>query len=66
MQQLREFVKSNNIRYPAVVLDSSEGDYKTIMTNTDLNACAGDPKALVEELTKRGVISGQGVGSSSL
>jgi len=56
-QSVKDFVKSNGIRYPAVLLDGSDGSYITIMTNTDLNACAGDPKVLVGELYKKNILS---------
>lgn len=52
-----DFVKSNGIRYPAILLDASDGSYTIIMTNKDLNACASDPKALVEELHKKDILS---------
>lgn len=63
---LKEYVKSTNLRYPAVVLDAGNASYTNIMTNQDLNACGGDPKALVEELQKKDVLSSQKAGSSSL
>lgn len=54
---LQEYVKANGIRYPAVVLNDGGSSYSSIMTNQDLNACAGDPKALVEELRKKDLLS---------
>lgn len=55
---LKGFVKSNGIRYPAVVLGTAGGSYTTIMTSADLNACAGEPKALVNELYKKDILPG--------
>ncbi len=65
-QSLKGFVQSNGIRYPAVIVDAGEGDYATIMTSSDLNACAGDPKSMVAELYKQNVLPGKNTGSSSL
>lgn len=65
-ESLKDYVKSSNLRYPAVVLDAGDAKYTSIMTNQELNACGGDPKALVAELQKRDVLSGKGPGSSSL
>lgn len=64
-QGVKDFVKSSGIRYPAVLLDGSDGSYTTIMTNTDLNACGGDPNALVQELYKKDVLSDEKTGSLS-
>lgn len=65
-KSVQDYVKTNGIRYPAVLLGEGDASYSSIMTNQDLNACSGDPKALVEELHKKGIISGKGAGSSSL
>lgn len=64
--QLKEYIRLNKIRYPAVVLDSSDGSYTTVMTSADLNACAGDPNALLEELQKKDVLLGRNIGTTSL
>lgn len=48
------------------MLEADDGAYKTIMTSTDLNACGGDPQALVDDLIKKGILSGNSTGSSSL
>lgn len=63
---LGDYVKTNGIRYPAVLLGEGDAGFNSIMTNQDLNACAGDPKALVEELQKKEIISSKKNGSSSL
>lgn len=48
------------------MLEANDGAYETIMTSADLNACGGDPQALVSDLFKKGVLSGKPAGSSSL
>lgn len=63
---LKDYIKSTNLRYPAVVLDTGDASYRNIMTNQDLNACGGDPMALVEELQKKDVLLSKETGSSSL
>ncbi|KAK5937492.1 hypothetical protein PMZ80_010110 [Knufia obscura] len=56
---LKDFVNSSGLRYPAVVLDSGSDSFTTVMTSADLNACGGDPKALVNELYKKDVLTGK-------
>lgn len=63
---VEEYVKTNGIRYPAVLLGEGDASFSSIMTNQDLNACAGDPKALVEELQKKEILPSRKDGSSSL
>lgn len=57
LEQLREYLKLNGIRYPAVLLGSGDNSYTTVMTSSDLNACAGDPKALTEKLRQENVLT---------
>lgn len=63
---LVDYVKTNNVKYPAVILDAGDARYTKIMTNQDLNACGGDPKALVAELQKKDVLLSKTSGASSL
>lgn len=65
-KSLEEYVKANGIRYPAVLLGEGDANYASIMSNQDLNACAGDPEALVEELSKKEIIARKQDKSSSL
>lgn len=55
--KLKEYVKTTQLRYPAVLLDSGDGSLSTTMSNTELNECAGKPSALLEALKEKGVIS---------
>ena len=62
--QMRNWLKANNRHYPAVLLDAENDEYTSIMTPADLSACKGDPKALLEALRRKEILSADKPSSS--
>ena len=56
-RKLSDYLKLHKVRYPAVVLGDETDSYDILMTSSDLNACAGDPEAMVEELRQKKVLT---------
>ena len=55
---MKEFVTSNNVRYPAVVAGKDGGALEVVMASTELASLKGDAAKLVEGLRERGYLQG--------
>jgi hypothetical protein len=55
---MREFIKSNNVRYPAVVANRDSG-FEVVVSSSELAAYRGDATKLVEILREKGYMQGQ-------
>ncbi|OCL13375.1 hypothetical protein AOQ84DRAFT_436369 [Glonium stellatum] len=53
---LKEFLTANQIKYPTVIIEQNEGDFRQIVSNTDLAAFKGDARAFVEQLKEQGLM----------
>jgi len=51
---MKEYVKSNNVRYPAVVASKDGGAFEVVMSSADLATFKGDAARMVEGLRKKG------------
>jgi hypothetical protein len=54
---MREFIKSNNVRYPAVVANRDSG-FEVVVSSSELAAYRGDATKLVEILREKGYMQG--------
>ena len=63
-RKLKDYLKLNGVKYPAVILGGEAGNYTTLMNSGDLNACAGDPQAMVKELRQKKILTGPKATSS--
>lgn len=56
LSQIKKYVETNHLRFPVVVLDN-EGGLEVVMDNSELGACAGDPRQFVTKLREKGALS---------
>jgi hypothetical protein len=54
--QMKEFIKSNGIRYPTIVSGKAGGELVEVMNNSDLAACKGDAQTVLARLHEKGVV----------
>jgi uncharacterized protein with ATP-grasp and redox domains len=54
--QVREFVKTNGVRYPTVLVNEEKGELREVMNNLDLAACKGDAQSFLSKLQERGIL----------
>jgi len=57
--QVGNFVKSNNIRYPTIVLEKAEGDFTEVMNSSELAACKGNAQDVLARLREKGIMQQQ-------
>jgi hypothetical protein len=54
---MREFITSNNIRYPVVVASKDDGRLEVVMASSELVAFKGNAQKLVEGLREKGYMN---------
>lgn len=54
--QVKNFIESNNIRYPTIVSSGSNGSLSEVMSNSELAACKGNARSLISRLREKGIM----------
>lgn len=54
--QLKSFLQEKGFRYPLVVLDQGNGNFKEILRSDELNRCKGDAEQFVLALKDKGLM----------
>jgi len=54
--QVADFIKSNNIRYPTILLEKAEGDFVEVMDSSELATCKGNAQNVLARLREKGIM----------
>ncbi|KAF2678474.1 hypothetical protein K458DRAFT_491279 [Lentithecium fluviatile CBS 122367] len=54
--EMKEFVTSKQVRYPAVVAGKDGGGFEVVMDSSELAACKGDAQKMIEGLREKGIM----------
>lgn len=54
---MKEYVKSNSVRFPVVIGTKDGGDFEVIMDSAELATFKGDATKMVDGLRKRGYMT---------
>lgn len=53
---MKTFLAEKNVRYPAVVVGRSGGDFDVVMDSSELTAFKGDAQKMLEGLRQKGLM----------
>lgn len=54
---MKNFVATKGLRYPTLVIDNGGGEFMEVMNSSELTACKGDPKKMIERLSEKGYMT---------
>ncbi|KAL1796005.1 hypothetical protein ACET3X_006229 [Alternaria dauci] len=54
--EVKDFVKSNTVRYPTIISKGAGGSLTEVMNSSELAACKGDAQNFISRLREEGVI----------
>jgi len=63
-EEVKNFIESNNIRYPTIVSSGSNGSLSEVMSNSELAACKGNAQSVISRLREKGIMQQKAVSPS--
>ncbi|KAI4706808.1 hypothetical protein J4E89_008504 [Alternaria sp. Ai002NY15] len=63
-EEVKNFIESNNIRYPTIVSSGGNGSLSEVMSNSELAACKGNAQNVISKLREKGMMQQKAVSPS--